>query len=186
MENCCTLRAPRSRPLRHIATKTPIRTITAQMSRILNANGAIRLFRGKLPTWMPKHECAIDLLVVRRGLETNPTKGQRKCHGRCDQASPGKKPMRRPARFGTALDEALQHDVVPENAGQTRQSYQLVLPVAERFATRGTSKAVSVDAAATSRSDNPGQTRKTRWLQHRKPAPDRSLSSHGCRPRCRQ
>ena len=74
LENCCTLIAPRSRPRRHIATKTPISTITAQMSRILNASAAARLSSGKLADVDSENESAIDLLIVRRRLKANPAK----------------------------------------------------------------------------------------------------------------
>src|ERR1035437_8033425 len=66
-----------------------------------------------------KDERAIDCLIVWCGLEAYPAERQRKGDGRSDQAAPGEKPVRGLTCLGAALDEALQHDVVPENDGQS-------------------------------------------------------------------
>jgi hypothetical protein len=67
-----------------------------------------------------ENKSTIDLLIVGCGLEANPPERQRKRHSGSQQASPGEKPVRGPARLRSVLDKALQDDVVPKYSCQAR------------------------------------------------------------------
>ena len=61
------------------------------------------------------------MMVFARGFEANPAERKPERYRCCEDTSPGKEPMRRPARLRPAFDEALQHHIVPENPGQSHQ-----------------------------------------------------------------
>ena len=107
-----------------------------------------------------KNKGAIDFLIVGGALKAYPAKRKGKCNGGGEYASPGEKPVGRPAQMGAAIDEALQNDGIPGDTQPGGQDCVGACAVQGRSSNRETSRAGSEDGAATWRSDSRDQTRR--------------------------
>src|SRR6516162_3491213 len=68
-----------------------------------------------------KNEGLVDPLIFAACLEANPAERKGKRNGCGKNTTPRQEPMCSPARLRPTLDEALQYDIVPGNANETRQ-----------------------------------------------------------------
>ena len=60
---------------------------------------------------LAENECPVDLLIFRRTLKMYPSKRQRKCYSRGQNASPGNQPVGCPSHMRALFNESLGKEI---------------------------------------------------------------------------